>query len=33
MGYSTTETVEAAGDRVTGFAAGDRVVASAPHAE
>ena len=33
MGYSTTGTVEAAGDGVTGFAAGDRVVASAPHAE
>ena len=33
MGYSTTGTVEAAGDGVTGFAAGDRVVATAPHAE
>ncbi len=33
MGYSTTGIVEAAGDGVTGFAAGDRVVATAPHAE
>ncbi len=33
MGYSTTGIVEAAGDRVRGFAAGDRVVATAPHAE
>ena len=33
MGYSTTGTVEAAGDRVTGFAPGDPVVAGAPHAE
>ena len=33
MGYSTTGIVEAAGDAVTGFAAGDRVVATAPHAE
>ena len=33
MGYSTTGIVEAAGDGVRGFAAGDRVVATAPHAE
>ena len=33
MGYSTTGIVEAAGDCVRGFAAGDRVVATAPHAE
>ncbi len=33
MGYSTTGVVEAAGDGVRGFAAGDRVVATAPHAE
>ena len=33
MGYSTTGIVETAGDGVRGFAAGDRVVATAPHAE
>ena len=33
MGYSTTGVVAAAGDGVTGFAPGDRVVATAPHAE
>ncbi|MDE0222194.1 MAG: zinc-binding dehydrogenase [Spirochaetaceae bacterium] len=33
MGYSTTGIVEAAGDSVRGFATGDRVVATAPHAE
>ena len=33
MGYCTTGTVKKTGDGVTGFAAGDRVVASAPHAE
>ena len=33
MGYSTTGIVAAAGDGVRGFAAGDRVVATAPHAE
>ncbi|MDD9989593.1 MAG: zinc-binding dehydrogenase [Spirochaetaceae bacterium] len=33
MGYSTTGIVEAAGDGVRGFATGDRVVATAPHAE
>lgn len=33
MGYSTAGTVEAVGAGVTGFAAGDPVVASAPHAE
>ena len=33
MGYSTTGIVEAAGDGVRGFTAGDRVVATAPHAE
>ena len=33
MGYSTTGTVERVGAGVTGVAPGDRVVASAPHAE
>lgn len=33
MGYSTTGAVAATGERVTGFAPGDPVVAGAPHAE
>lgn len=33
MGYSTTGIVKRVGEGVTGVAAGDRVVASAPHAE
>lgn len=33
MGYSLTGTVEAVGDRITGYRVGDRVMVVAPHAE